>query len=99
MMGNNRPAGTSPVYHLLHSASSLGTGPSTVHRLDLERLAGYLLAAVQAQLTPDQAEADIRAYLTAQGAAPGRIEQEVSRVRPLLQSRLGQAHSARQDHQ
>jgi hypothetical protein len=85
MMGDKRPPGTSTAYDRLHDAFEAATAPFGVANLDRHHLADYLLAALRARLTWGQAETDIRAYLTAQGAAPDRIEEAVYLVRPLLQ--------------
>jgi hypothetical protein len=85
MMGGNRPAGTSSVFHIIGGAFGTATAPFAAHDLDRERAASYLLAALQAKLTWEDVEADIHVYLTTHGATPDRIEEEVDRARPLLQ--------------
>jgi hypothetical protein len=85
MMGDQRPPGTSAAYDRVPSIFGSGTAQFGVSNIDRERVADYLLAALKTHLTWDQAEADIRACLTAQGATPDRIDDQVDLIRPLLQ--------------
>lgn len=85
MMGDQRPVGTSTAYDRIKGAFGLGTAPFAVHHLGRVHAADYLVAALKAQIGWAEAEADIRAYLTTQGATPVLVEEEVSRARTLLE--------------
>jgi len=85
MMGDQRPPKTSTAYDKIRGAFGPATASLTVHHLDRVRAADYLVAALKAKLTWAEAEADIRAYLAAQGVQPDFIEKEVACARPLLQ--------------
>ena len=84
-MGDQRPTGTSTAYDRIKGAFGSATAPFAVHPLDRGRAADYLTAALKAQITWAEAEADIRAYLATQRASLDLIEEEVGRARPLLQ--------------
>ena len=89
MMGDQRPVGTSTAYDRLHGAFGPGSAPFAARHLNRAGAAKYLLAAVKAQLTWEQAEADILAHLNTRAETADRIEEEVARARPMLQSWLG----------
>ncbi|MBL6458996.1 hypothetical protein JMJ55_27065 [Belnapia sp. T6] len=85
MMGDQRPPGTSTAYDRIKAAFGSGATPFAVHHLDRVHAADYLVAALRAQVTWAQAEADIRAYLATQGTIPDLINAEVDRARDLLE--------------
>lgn len=61
-----------------------GDAPFALHQLDANRAAKYLAAAVEAKLTWEDAEEDIRHYLKSQKCTDSFIDSQVARAMPML---------------
>ena len=74
----------STVYSLIGGGFANMTASFAVHPLDRQQAADYLAAAVKADISWNDAEADIRAYLASQGCTASFIQDEVARAKPML---------------